>query len=1186
METNLFAQGNSRGFSSRFFSLFVAFHRLLLFRGYDLRVPLPKVLSSLALVAAITLGCKVKIGDSGDKLEVSTAKGHASPVVALSLLNPDRVGPIDPTNGFPFWYADQPANGIPSTKLDRCIDPPNAATPRCPGPPGPPQFDPTQPVVFPSNWPLEVFYFDAVNSMTVPIPTLPTPTTPKAATSLLAQFALESTFSTLDPIPGKQIVFQRIRFLGSNFPVGRYRIVHPYGEDIFDVTAVGPRNINFLQDIAPIDGDFFISTSGRITSFLRWPNVAGNLPPAGFIGNPVTQHVVTGSPTGNNFVAVDQATPQGWSRLATNNLFSVAGKVSTLSVVSDKVGGTYFTLPTPALFASDPNAKVYFTLDGSDPKVAGATWYNDPASLLKNVDLEAYLAAHPAPTLSLRAVATNDNGATFSPELKLDFTKSVTKLEVIPSLAQGRYQTDLISVTLTSLGPVEKISYTTNDTDPATSASRNTYTAGTLIDFVGNGVKVLRFIGTNAAGGASQSYRVVYNLERQFLAVGLENIATRFPYWYQDKQNGVTLEPCLDFTNGSHCPAPTANVNPALPASFPTNFPEEFFYYNAIATANVTNIDGTTGTVIGQFAVEGAFLPAVIIPANRVTFARIRLNGSNLFPGRYRITYPYGVRYFDVTAVGRASFADTSNVVGGPPTFDGATIGAVGPFLTWDPAVGDVPPDPAYIADATILHKVVGSPFGTNFLKVDFIDANGEQTVGLTDLFTIAGKKAVLTVGAGPQGGLFKVAPIIKLDCSEPGAPIYYEKNLVGPAVPTTASPVFPGAITLLPNETQANFKAVCIVDQKDAAGNIIATLSSNVISETYVVDNVTPVVTVATRYADNLNTVLASTLTQYAGPVSVTLLANEVARIYYSIDGSAPDPTSPATFTYSGPIPLNSPTKTLNYCAVDPAGNTNCAPVGPVSTKVFTFLTTPPIVTAPVVSFVPLTLNGAATVPVNVSTGTIGLKIDWTGTATSAPICGYTVQKSIGVGAFTSIQIAPNLATPAVACPATTPATTRNDSAIPFSNVSYRYQVQASDTGAVKNISPFAVSKAYNLSVFNEKDKATVDKNLILTGRWTAGKPLSALGGGTVASTVVNDTATFTFAGNGIAYVAGLAPTNGVAAVSIDGGPETTVSLASATAVGGRAVFLKSGLTQGTHRIKVRVASGRVEVDAFIVLN
>ena len=93
-------------------------------------------------------------------------------------------------------------------------------------------------------------------------------------------------------------------------------------------------------------------------------------------------------------------------------------------------------------------------------------------------------------------------------------------------------------------------------------------------------------------------------------AVGAISPANPFPRWYMDR-SGLQLGQCLDTTNPADpcvlgivagSPAPNVLPNPALPLSFPGNFPTEFFYWRA--TATITGVGGLND-VLGQPSISG-----------------------------------------------------------------------------------------------------------------------------------------------------------------------------------------------------------------------------------------------------------------------------------------------------------------------------------------------------------------------------------------------------------------------------------------------------------------------------------------------------------------------------------------------------------------------------------------------------
>lgn len=215
-------------------------------------------------------------------------------------------------------------------------------------------------------------------------------------------------------------------------------------------------------------------------------------------------------------------------------------------------------------------------------------------------------------------------------------------------------------------------------------------------------------------------------------AVGPKNPANGFPRWYQDS-TGLKLQLCLD--KNTHC-LPLEGVNMNLPIRFPRNFPHEAFWWAGEADAEVTG----GGRVQVVLAIEAAFMNDIPQRRQRISFARVRIRGFRLPVGTYRITHPYGQQTFQVSRVSGRNINFTDDVGIAREKFKGALKGAIGPFLVWDPAVA--PDAPAgFIGNPDIAHEVVGSPFGTNFIKVERIDGTVRE-VGFTNLFHVQGKIA------------------------------------------------------------------------------------------------------------------------------------------------------------------------------------------------------------------------------------------------------------------------------------------------------------------------------------------------------------------------------------------------------------------------------------------------------------
>jgi hypothetical protein len=207
-----------------------------------------------------------------------------------------------------------------------------------------------------------------------------------------------------------------------------------------------------------------------------------------------------------------------------------------------------------------------------------------------------------------------------------------------------------------------------------------------------------------------------------------------FPVWYQDTR-GLGLDLCLSGANiaagavpgGLGGPACTLLANPgifdpALPISFPTNFPDESFWFMGDAVFTISGVD-----VNYVSNLEAAFAGGVPAPGDQIAFARIRIRitlPATAPGGNYTVTHPYGVEVFSVAPGGGIKVINTTRDIGITPLFTGALDGDIGPFLrdaSLAPGAcipGDIPGE-CYIGDPNTPRPVTGSPFGTNFVRVD-----------------------------------------------------------------------------------------------------------------------------------------------------------------------------------------------------------------------------------------------------------------------------------------------------------------------------------------------------------------------------------------------------------------------------------------------------------------------------------
>jgi hypothetical protein len=216
-----------------------------------------------------------------------------------------------------------------------------------------------------------------------------------------------------------------------------------------------------------------------------------------------------------------------------------------------------------------------------------------------------------------------------------------------------------------------------------------------------------------------------------------------FPTWYRDS-NGIRLEACTDLVDQLCQTLPDEIPNPDAPVSYPDNFPGEFFYQLASASVPV----GTAGTVDVGMDLEGAWAAEVVREGDQMVFGRVRIRSRTAPNGTYRVTHPYGIDEFNVTDGAGIDMTEDIGIT--PGAFGGALTSRIGPFLTWDTFTpGDTTPGgpgepPAgYVGVPGTPHAVKGSPYGTNFVRVESKAADGTwTTLGETDLIDVQGRLA------------------------------------------------------------------------------------------------------------------------------------------------------------------------------------------------------------------------------------------------------------------------------------------------------------------------------------------------------------------------------------------------------------------------------------------------------------
>ena len=242
-----------------------------------------------------------------------------------------------------------------------------------------------------------------------------------------------------------------------------------------------------------------------------------------------------------------------------------------------------------------------------------------------------------------------------------------------------------------------------------------------------------------------------------------DNYSLGYPLWYQENL-GTLAEPSpgvqLTLCSPGDPMCISDPIDPSDPAMVALRTGGEGFWWSADARIDLPGGDRAL-LVLGLEATFGG--DEAIEDGNQIAFGRvrIRIDTSATGAGTYRVTHPYGVQIFeDVPADDRGINYTADIGIADPSDPDFAFVGAlysdIGPtFLKWttfnenpdltDPRLvtpnGNNPELSNYhVGDPGIEHKVVGSPFGTDFFRVERQDGGNWDQVGYTDLFAVSGK--------------------------------------------------------------------------------------------------------------------------------------------------------------------------------------------------------------------------------------------------------------------------------------------------------------------------------------------------------------------------------------------------------------------------------------------------------------
>jgi hypothetical protein len=219
-----------------------------------------------------------------------------------------------------------------------------------------------------------------------------------------------------------------------------------------------------------------------------------------------------------------------------------------------------------------------------------------------------------------------------------------------------------------------------------------------------------------------------------------------YPKWYQDL-NGLVLDLCLPDASDPGALQQTACLlgPPDPPYVFPSNFPDESFYFRATSSLDM----GGGRRAILVLALEAAFGNGAPAAGDQIVFTRIRVTAGVPFSGTYRVTHPYGEETFVdvVSSGGNRDIVFTEDIGIAPGEFTQALRSRFGPFLQRGDANGNptgfVTLNGAqFLSDGVTEETVTGSPFNTNYFEIcgPFDGPELPETCRRTNLFTLTGR--------------------------------------------------------------------------------------------------------------------------------------------------------------------------------------------------------------------------------------------------------------------------------------------------------------------------------------------------------------------------------------------------------------------------------------------------------------
>jgi subtilisin family serine protease len=195
-----------------------------------------------------------------------------------------------------------------------------------------------------------------------------------------------------------------------------------------------------------------------------------------------------------------------------------------------------------------------------------------------------------------------------------------------------------------------------------------------------------------------------------------------------------------------------------------------------------------------------------------------------------------------------------------------------------------------------------------------------------------------------------------------------------------------------------------------------------------------------------------------------------------------------------------------------------------------------------------------------------VPVRIAWAGSDAGGPISRYELQRKVGTSGWQGQGLSSPSSTSTVKLIAP--------------KVDYTFRARAVD--AVGNVGDWSPDLTLRLGI-RDSSKPTIS---YAAGAWTTRHKANAHGKSYRTTSSVGAWAGVSFTGQGVAWVAPVGPSKGIARIQLDGSPPILVNLERSSAKARRIVWASGPLAPGAHHLVITVVSGPVDLDAILLLS